>query len=456
MPTKTPPNILLIMTDQQRWDYLGCYGAGFVDTPNIDRLAARGIRFEKAFTNAPLCAPARIGLATGMHPARLGTLDNNCYLPSQLPTYYQRLREHGYRVGCVGKLDLAKPDVYNGTYGDRPAVYGWGFTHPEEVEGKMHAAQGDPDAPHGPYTHYLKAKGSLRAFCQDYRKRAERGWILGASRDSVLPTEDFADAYIGRRSARWISTIADDFPWHLVVSFVGPHDPFDPPAEYAERYRNAVMPPATPMPFGEQPQWKKARQKDFGAAELAHIRRQYCALITLIDDQVGALLAALEKRDMLENTIIMFTSDHGEMLGDQGLFQKQTPYEPAIHIPLIVSGPGIAEGRRSDALVDMMDLNPTICALAGLEAAPELDARSFAGLLSGKRAAHRQEIVTALTDFRCLRTATTKFVDNEVDLPELYDLAADPAETRNLADEKPDLAAEMRARLYRCLLGETA
>ena len=161
MPTKSAPNILLIMTDQHRWDYLGCAGADFVDTPNIDRLAASGVRFTKAFTNAPVCAPARIGLATGMHPARIGTLDNSCYLPPHLPTYYQRLRDNGYRVGCVGKLDLAKPDKYNGRHGDRPAVYRWGFTHPEEVEGKMHAGQGEPTAPHGPYTHYLKDKGRL-------------------------------------------------------------------------------------------------------------------------------------------------------------------------------------------------------------------------------------------------------------------------------------------------------
>ena len=128
-----------------------------------------------------------------MHPARIGTLDNQSYLPSHLPTYYQRLRDSGYRVGCVGKLDLAKPDKYNGRHGDRPAVYRWGFTHPEEVEGKMHAAQGEPTAPHGPYTHYLKDKGRLSAFWEDYRKRAEDGWILGASHDSVLPTEDFQD-----------------------------------------------------------------------------------------------------------------------------------------------------------------------------------------------------------------------------------------------------------------------
>ena len=452
MPTQEPPNILFIMTDQHRWDYLGCYGADYVTTPNIDRLAASGLRFTNAFTNAPLCAPARIGLATGMHPARIGALDNSCYLPQHLPTYYQRLRDNGYRVGCVGKLDLAKPDTYNGRYGDRPTVYRWGFTHPEEVEGKMHAAQGDPSAPQGPYTHYLRERGRLTSFCEDYRRRAEAGWILGVSHDSVLPTADFHDVYIGRRAARWIETIADDFPWHLFVSFVGPHDPFDPPREYAERYREADMPAAIPKSQHGKPQWIGRREKEFGAPELAKIRRQYCALIELIDDQVGALLDALEARDMLDNTIIIFTSDHGEMLGDHGLFQKQVPYEPSIHIPLIVAGPGIDGGRASDALVDVSDLNPTICALAGVAPAPDMDARSFEQILRGGREAHRGEIMTALTNFSCLRTASAKFVDNYNDMPELYDLERDPGETRNIAAEHPDEVAAIREGLRRFLL----
>ncbi len=447
MPAQNAPNILFIMTDQHRWDYLGCYGADFVDTPNIDRLAAAGLRFTNAFTNAPVCAPARIGLATGLHPARIGALDNSSCLPTRLPTYYQVLRDNGYRVGCVGKLDLAKPDPYNGRYGDRPPVYRWGFTHPEEVEGKMHAAQGDPSAPHGPYTHYLKDRGRLKTFWQDYQKRAEAGWILGASHDSALPTADFQDSYIGRRAAQWISTIADDFPWHLFVSFVGPHDPFDPPREYADGFRAAAMPGAIAKNQHGKPRWALNRQKDFSGEELARIRRQYCALIKLIDDQVGGLLDALETRNMLDNTYIIFTSDHGEMLGDHGLFQKQLPYEPSIHIPLLVSGPGIKQGEVADTIVDMMDLNPTICALAGLGAAPDMDARSFDGVLFGGQDLHRQEIMTALSNFTCLRTRSHKYIDNRDDRPELYDLLNDPGEMHNIADECPDQVSTMRESL---------
>ena len=248
------PNILFIVDDQHRHDYLGAAGADFLRTPHLDRLAAAGVRFTQCTTNAPVCAPARIGLASGLQPSRLGCLDNSGRLPLGTTTYYQRLRDAGYRVGCVGKLDLRKSDGYNGRYGDRPYVYSWGFTDPEECEGKMHA--GSSPTPIGPYTHYLAAKGQLATFHQDYRQRAAAGWSTDC-RDSPLDSADFEDAYIGRRAAEWIAHVPDDFPWHYFVSFVGPHDPFDPPIEYGDRYRDATMPPAIDDSLAGKPSGSK-------------------------------------------------------------------------------------------------------------------------------------------------------------------------------------------------------
>jgi choline-sulfatase len=148
-----PANQLFIMCDQLRHDWLGYRGASHVRTPNIDRIAARGRVFTQTCTNSPVCAPARIGLATGMRPHLMGALDNHAFLPLSRPTYYQRLRDHGCQVGCVGKLDLGKPDGYNWREGKRPLTYAWGFTHPLECEGKMHAGRGNP--PNGPYTSWL-------------------------------------------------------------------------------------------------------------------------------------------------------------------------------------------------------------------------------------------------------------------------------------------------------------
>ncbi|MHC5037888.1 MAG: sulfatase family protein [Planctomycetota bacterium] len=439
------PNILFLMDDQHRFDYLGAAGASFLATPNLDRLAGQGVHFTHCMTNSPVCAPARIGLATGNQPARLGALDNASYLPNGARTYMQRLRDHGYRVGGIGKIDLAKPDPYNGRYGDRPCVYGWGFTHPEECEGKMHA--GNHPEPIGPYTHYLQERGLLQAFHEDYRSRSEKGWIKGVSHDSVLPAEAFEDIYIGRRAVQWIETIPSDFPWHLFVSFVGPHDPFDPPKEYAERYRRAEVPGPIPPAVGRKPVLHERLSVPMEPEEIAVTRRQYCGLITLIDDQVGRILEALERRGMRENTIIVFTSDHGEMLGDHGLYTKCVAFEPSLRVPLIIAGPKIAGGRRSDALVELIDVNPTICELAGLPPQENIDALSLAPLLRGETAEHRTETISAFRNFRCIRTARYKLVQNYNDMMELYDLEKDPHETVNLAEGEPEIVLRLARRM---------
>ncbi|MHB0935930.1 MAG: sulfatase family protein [Armatimonadota bacterium] len=437
-----PPNLLFIMADQYRHDYLGCAGAGWMHTPNLDALAARGVRVTGCCSNAPVCVPARIGLATGLQPSRLGALDNDAFLPRSATTYYQRLRDHGYRVGCVGKLDLAKPDRYNGRHGDRPCVYSWGFTHPEEVEGKMHS--GRFPTPLGPYTFHLQERGLLQRFYEDYQARAAKGWIKDASHDSVLPAEEFADAYIGRRAAEWTERVPDDFPWHLFVSFAGPHDPFDPPTVYADRYRHAAVPPAIQDDLSGKPQ---RHQYDMTPEEVAVTRRQYSASCALIDDEIGRILKAVEARGMLGDTVVVFSSDHGEMLGDHGFYTKSKPYEASLRLPLIAVGPGIRKGVVSDALVELIDLNPTLCDFAGLPPQPDIDARSLAPLLRGETDAHRPDCAAALRTFRCLRTDRYKLVRNINDVTELYDLTEDPNELHNIANEHPELVRDLDKRL---------
>ncbi len=449
-PTPRRPNVLFLMADQYRHDYLGCAGAGYVRTPNLDRLAAQGVRFTQCVTDCPVCAPARIGLATGLRPSRLGSLDNASYLPLSTPTHYQRFRDHSHRVGCVGKLDLAKPSHYNGRYGDRPCVYAWGFTHPEECEGKMHA--GSSPTPIGPYTHYLQGRGLLQHFHEDYQARRQRGWIVGASHDSVLPGDAFEDAYIGRRAAEWIARVPDDFPWYLFVSFVGPHDPFDPPTDYAEHYRGAQMPPPIPAELQDKPRWVRARRVEASEEDVVVARRQYCGAIELIDDHVGLILEALEARGELENTYIVFSSDHGEMLGDHGLYTKSVPYEASLRVPLIIAGPGIPSGRTCAALVQLMDLNPTLCELVDIPAQQSIDAQSIVPLVLGKRGEHRTELVGMIRNWRCLRTHDHKLIQNDNDVTELYDLVADPEERVNIAHSRPELVRDLSSRLRAHLL----
>lgn len=442
-------NILFIMADQHRYDYLETAqdAPAALNTPNLRRLAEQGVSFPNCTTNAPVCAPSRIGLASGLQPSRLGSLDNGSFLPATVPTYYQQLRDHGYRVGCVGKLDLAKPDGYNGRYGDRPRTYSWGFTHPEECEGKMHA--GSSATPIGPYTHYLQEKGRLKVFHEDYQKRSATGWIKGGSHDSVLPTEDFADTYIGRRATQFIQNIPDDFPWHLFVSFVGPHDPFDPPTEYGDRYRHAHMPPAIADDMGGKPEWVRRRVVDISPEEIAVTRRQYCAATELIDAQIGHMLNALAQRGMLDNTYIIYSSDHGEMLGDYGLYTKSVAYEASLRVPLLIAGPGIEGHQISKGLVELIDLNPTICDLVGVPVLQNIDARSIVPVLQGDTETHRTETVSALRNFRCIRTETYKLIENYNDVDELYDLENDPAELHNIARTERKIAGALRGRLSR-------
>jgi arylsulfatase A-like enzyme len=441
--TADRPNILFVMTDQLRHDYLGCAGADWLRTPNIDALAARGVRFTQCTTNAPVCAPARIGLASGQHPARIGSLQNHSFLPTSAPTYYQRLRDHDYRVACVGKLDIGKPARYVGACGHRPRAYSWGFTHPHECEGKMSA--GRAGEPHGPWTNLLRDRGLYADFSRDYIKRQKGGWTVGQAHDSVLPTDLFEDCYIGRTAADWIAAASDDYPWHMFVSFVGPHDPFDPPTEYADRYRDAAMPPAIPTDRDGKAQWVQGRQRDHDVDEVAVTRRQYSALIELIDDHVGLMLGQLEKRGQLDNTIVVVSSDHGEMLGDHGLYQKSCAYEGALRVPLIVAGPGIAVGRSSDALVELIDVNPTISELAGLPAQPNIDARSFVPVLTGLASEHRNGTISELDRFQCTRTRDHKLITNTNDVAELYDLNADPDEHDNIAVENSDICRDLHS-----------
>lgn len=444
MTSSDRPNILFIMTDQLRSDYLGYNGADWIDTPNIDKLAARGMVFNHCYTSSPVCAPARISLASGLRPHRTGSLDNHSFLPASTRTYYQRLRDHGYDVGCVGKLDLAKPDKYNGQ-GDRPCCFTWGFTHPVECEGKSHA--GGSSTPIGPYTRHLDEKGLLETFHQDYRQRNYLTcW------DSVLPTEDFEDIYIGRRSAQWLRERPKDFPFHLFVSFVGPHDPFDPPSEYADRYRERELPPRISDSGLDKPQRIQLRMqwiKDQEEEHITKLRRQYCASITAIDDAVGEILQALDERGDADDTIIVFTSDHGEMLADHNLPNKHVAYEPAWHVPLVFAGPGIQAGSSSDALTELMDVGETVCDLAGLSAPPNIDARSFMPVLSGGKEGHRDYVLTEEMGYRAIRDKQWKFIQTHNDISELYDMLKDPNELNNLIDSHPDIAGDMRQKMVR-------
>jgi arylsulfatase len=440
------PNFLFIMADQHRFDFLGAVGAGFVNTPNLDRLARSGMLMTHCCTNSPICAPARCSLAAGMQPEKIGCVTNQDPLPDDVVTYYQRLRDTGYEVACVGKLDLDKPSnmkldqPWRDAYLDK-----WGFTSSHETEGKCGPYPMQRPA-HGPYTHYLEGLGLLQPLKEDFALRQEGEKNL--SEDFPFAAEHFHDVYIGREAVRWLEQAPADQPWHYFVSFVGPHNPYDPPREYAEKYRDADVPaPVSNENLSDKPERIRRRQNDRLNKDVIHARRQYCAAIELIDDQVGAILNRLEQREDAENTYIIFSSDHGDSMGDLGLWDKHTAYESSLRVPLIIAGPGIAAGRESSALVELSDLNPTICELAGLPDQAGIDARTITPLLFDKSKSHRKDALTAEKGYCALRTETHKCIITQGPFYELYDLEDDPGETHNIADEAPELLDKLLSRL---------
>ncbi len=442
------PNLLLISTDSLRFDFLGCAG-GPARTPNIDALAAEGLRFETCITNSPVCAPTRCALATGIEPHRLGGQDNDVQLQPNTRTYYGQLRDHGYHVACAGKLDLGKPSGLPGPDGAAPRAYAWGFTQPHETEGD--SSLGRLPHPTGPYSHYLAERGNFETLHQDIKRRNASGVVLDIA-DFPLETEDFVDSYIGRQALEWLRNPPQHNPWHLFVSFIGPHFPYSPPTEYADRWRDAEMPERVVSMEGK-PHRVLEKFDDHDPDYVVNSRRQYCGRLELIDDQIGKLVAQLKANGDWENTWIFFTSDHGDNLGDHGLMTAGNPYEPSVNVPLIASGPGCRDGGVSKALVEWFDLGPTCCELAGVPVIPEVQARSFAPVLRGESDAHREDCLSHFRGFQVLRTATHKFIHNEDQTPELYDMVNDPGETRNLlhgddvSDDTRALAQKLQKRI---------
>jgi len=425
------PNLVLIMADQLRHDWLGCAGADWVRTPHLDALSRRSVRFTHCYTNSPVCGPARIALATGLLPHRTGTTSNaRAKLSLDIPTYYARLRDHGYRVELVGRHDLHKPGAPGSLYGTHPRTQAYGFTRSIEVEGACSAAsQALKKGATGPYTAHLAQHGLLETYADDYRRRRDDGWFLGGNSDSALPLRHHQDVFIGDLACRRIREIEDDFPWYLQVNFQTPHDPFDPPKEYGDLYRAEKMPSARPME-GPRSDYIRQRQEAFAHADsdsIEEARRQYAAKITLLDDQVGRILTALEARGDVNNTVVVFTSDHGEQLGDHGLFSKHTAYDPSWRVPLMVAGPGLSPGI-SDAMVELSDLGPTFTEMAGLPESSDLDATSFLSVLQGDRQVHRTHCVCVEEGYQAIRTREHKVIRYDDGTTECFDLVHDPDE----------------------------
>jgi len=312
----------------------------------------------------------------------------------------------------------------------------WGFTEGIDNEGKLDGSNSYLSAgrkPRGPYLDFLAQRGLADLYVDEHLRRKN----LGNAYVTALPDDAYCDNWLSENGLRFLRQFPEDQPWHLVVNFTGPHAPMDVTASMAERWRDALVPPPHDNPR-DDPEVALRR------------RRYYAAMIENIDRQIGRFTALVEERGELDNTIVVFASDHGEMLGDHARWGKGTWHEPSSRIPLVVAGPGVRRGATAHALAALHDLAATFLDYAGAEPLPQADARSLRPLLEGNTEQHRQFIYSGLynPDLRgwdMVVEGRWKLIRTD-DAFILYDLESDPQEDRDLAPEHPDVVERLSRR----------
>ena len=404
------PSILVILPDQWRGQDLGCMGNADVRTPNLDRLASRGLRFRNTFANTPVCCPARAILLTGKYAGKNGMVANDLRLRESETTIAERLAAVGYRTGFIGKWHLDGGPRLPGFVPPGPRRQGFDYWAANECD--------------------------HRHFHPTY------------FRDDPRPiTEDrFEPEVWTDRAVEFLKQAGAD-PFFLVVSMGPPHDPYGAPERFGKLY--------DPAKLTMRPNWVEG-VSGAGRRELA----DYYAAMTAVDEQVGRLMGALDDAGRADDTIVLFTSDHGDMLGSHGRRLKRKPWEESIRVPGILRYPAEVEaGRTTEALLSHVDLAPTLLALCGLPVPGEMQGTDLSGLVRGRpgrgpESAFFQIVVPFAGDatphpWRGVRTDRFMYARTEAGPWVLYDLAEDPFERKNLADDPAHAAVrgEMEAKL---------
>jgi choline-sulfatase len=420
-----------------RYDWTGKNPAIPVRTPNLDALAARGVDFENCYCASPLCAPSRACLAGGVEYHRCGVPDNSLNYPLDQTTYYSLLRNAGYCVMGCGKFDLHKPEPSWGLEGQH-LLPEWGFSAGIDSAGKWDAIRWGMDEPCDPYTAHLHATGRVETHREDFGRRREVG-TFAATFPTPLPEESYCDNWIAAQGLRLLREVPAGRPWHLAVNFAGPHEPVDVTTRMEGLYRDVEFP---------QPN----RNTEFTPRKHVEIRRNYAAMIENIDAWLGGLIAAVAARGELDNTLVVFTSDHGEMLGDHDLWMKRVPQQGSVGIPLVAAGPGVRHGASTEALASLMDLAATFLDYAGINVPESMDSKSLRPVLDGSTESHREFLLSGLDPWRCITDGRLKLIrgyaggpvggrdlpiypqGDSLAEPLLYDIQEDPFENANLAN----------------------
>lgn len=441
-----PPHIILIITDQQRYDSIAALGYSAPVTPNLDALVEKGVSFSQCHITAPSCVPSRASLFSGYYPHTTGVLANG---QRWQRTWVESLRDAGYHCVNVGKMHTIPYESDSGFH-ERYVVE----NKDRYMEGRWYFDEWDKA---------LAANGLVKQQREQYRLRDDYRQRLGAF-DWELPEKLHSDVFVGDMARWWVDTYPKVDALFLQVGFPGPHPPFDPPARYSRPYLerdDLPLPEVTEEELASlHPALQEKRRHDVEVDhdsvvwDLAPSREQmkrlwahYLGNVTLIDEKVGELLASLEAKGYLDDAIVIFTSDHGECLGDHGLIQKWSMYDVVTRVPAIVwsTAGRFPGGRRVDGLCQLFDLGPTILELAGVTPPANFEARSLVPALEGGDWTPREHVfceqagdvtLTGTDFFMSVRTTRWKLVHyrNESE-GQLFDLESDPGEVRNLWHE---------------------
>lgn len=446
------PNVLFICVDDLK-PVLGCYGDKVVKTPNIDRLASRSFRFDAAYCNQAVCSPSRNALLTGLRPQTLGIYDlgtNFRQGRQNAVTMPQWFKANGYSAQGMGK-------IFHVGHGNTNDEASWSVPY---FRGKV--------------VDYALPENKRELSREEamFDNKSPANLPRGAALENAdVPDDTYSDGKVASEAIRRLEAAAKNpgEPVFLAVGFLKPHLPFCAPKKYWDLYKTDQFqlpafrrapegaPAYAPTAFGELRNYKDVPDKGEIPEDLQRkLIHGYHAAISYMDAQVGKVLDALDASPLKDNTVIVLWGDHGWHLGDHGMWSKHTNYEQATRIPLLVKAAGQTKGGASGAMVETVDIYPTLCELAGLKTPEKLDGISFAPLVTGKSAQGERDHVTHVFPRgnrlgRAIRTPTHRFVEwKTIGAPadtaevELYDYAADPLERKNLAREQPETVARMR------------
>ena len=363
------PNVLLLYTDQQRWDALGCSGNPYIHTPNLDALARTGAVFQNAFCNNPVCMPSRQSMLSGLYPSTLGCTCNGVEMPEDVPNVATLLKPYGYHTANLGKIhflnhsnrDHREPHPSYGfdtmIVSDEPGCYDDAYIKWVAERDPAHVPLcrvGTPPAYQGP---------PVEAPPRD----PERPYVFDGAEDLTH------SAFVAEETAGFIRCRRG--PWFAIAGFYAPHSPLNPPKRFVEMYDPDKLPPPA-QAEGEAPHG--GRPRDLSDAKWREIKAYYYAFVSHVDDQVGRILAALDDTGRREDALVVFTSDHGDHLGDHALLGKGPPgWDSCCRVPLIVSWPGrFAAGQRREEIVEAVDFLPTVLDCCGVQVPPFDQGRS--------------------------------------------------------------------------------